>query len=189
MRELADEYDLICSAIFRDGNEIVYRGQASSVSHLGHSPARGTRRPLWPLQQAATFFVSAPKEEAEAWLSRLPDPPEPAERDLFYSCLKFVSEHGYQFAVRERLTSHERDEHSSDLLADRSPLMVVDSIEPKNSYRTVAIMSPVFDETGRVAFALSLSGFDRPQSGIDVAAVGARLADRCRRISVFARSD
>jgi DNA-binding IclR family transcriptional regulator len=50
MRKLADEFDAVCSAIFRDRDEIVVRERAASASHIGwttiSTPSR--RTPLAP---------------------------------------------------------------------------------------------------------------------------------------------
>src|ERR1700733_8628174 len=75
MRLLADEFDTVCSASFREGRDVIVRERASAVSHLGFSVPRGWQAPLLP-QFAGVFFVWSAPEEVRAWLDDLnPAPP------------------------------------------------------------------------------------------------------------------
>src|SRR5438105_494120 len=77
IRALADEFDAICSAAFREGDDVVVRERAASVSNLGWSPPLGTRLPL-RAPFAGIFFAWSPKTEVDAWLAGH-DPPVSAE--------------------------------------------------------------------------------------------------------------
>ena len=46
MRQLADRFDVVCSAVFLEGDSIVIRERAASVSHVGYSAPLGTRAKL-----------------------------------------------------------------------------------------------------------------------------------------------
>jgi len=63
MRVLADEYGAICSAFFREKNEVVVRARAAAVSHLGWSVPQGARMPL-RAPFGAMFFAWASSSEA-----------------------------------------------------------------------------------------------------------------------------
>jgi len=55
MRALADEFDVVCSAFFLEGDTIVSRERAASISHVGYSIPLGTRVRLLP-RSLPTFF-------------------------------------------------------------------------------------------------------------------------------------
>src|SRR5580693_418785 len=88
MRALADEFDTICACFFRDGDDIVVRDRAASVSHVGWSVPVGTRLKLRP-PFAAIFYAWAPRSEAEAWLDAYQPPPTPAHRIEMFKGMAF----------------------------------------------------------------------------------------------------
>src|SRR5215470_3986099 len=109
MRLLADEFDTVCSAAFREGKDVVIRERASAVSHLGFSMPRGTRLPLLP-QFAGNFFVWSQPNEVSAWLDELDPSPSESQREALHNGIAFVRKHG--FLCSERNASGSLDERS-----------------------------------------------------------------------------
>ena len=64
MRALADEFSAICSAFFREGDEVVVRARAASISQLGFSIPQGARLQLRPPFGAIYFAWSTPAASA-----------------------------------------------------------------------------------------------------------------------------
>ena len=183
MRSLADEYDVVCMAIFLDRRDVVVRDHASSISHVDWAPERGTRWPLRP-PLAASFLAWMDREEN--WLSSLSPPPSPSERRLTAKLIDFVREHGFQFVTR-REPEGEQEPYTDQrwlFLADLAerPIQAATRLDRKQNYPMVSLSSPVFDGQDRVAFVLSLAGFKGLRKGSDVASIASRLRGSCQRI-------
>jgi DNA-binding IclR family transcriptional regulator len=183
MRDLADTYDAVCTAIFREGDEAVIRERAASVSHLGWNMPHQLRTPIVP-PFGAVFVAWSSSGEIAAWLDRAAGPLVPGMREDLESNLSFLREHGYTFGYRKApLVSEER---ARQLLGNFALTnYVVGSLDPERDYDLAYVVAPVFDEFRRVAFALATAGFVRPAKGRDVAAIGRDLRDRCDRIGYF----
>ena len=68
MRALAEEFDVICSAFFREGDHLVVRERAASGTHIGWSSPKGARvRMRAPF--SGIFYAWSPPARAEAWLA------------------------------------------------------------------------------------------------------------------------
>jgi DNA-binding IclR family transcriptional regulator len=187
MRALADAHDVVCTAVFQDRNDAVVREHAASVSHLLQgSLFRGARWPLRP-PYGAIFLAGSSDAEADAWLDSLSPPPSAAERLGTKAGLAFVRKHGFQYVVR---ASSERElDQIDDWLflpdpADR-PLQPGVSLEPGRTYLMCGMSAPVFDKQGRVAFALSLSGFFGRRTGAQIGEIAAQVRAACGRITNF----
>jgi DNA-binding IclR family transcriptional regulator len=185
MRALADTYDVVCTAVFRDGRDVVVREHATSVSNLDNrSLVKGARWPLRP-PLGTIYFANAPETEAEAWLDALLPTPSDAERRDTKASVAFIREHGFQFVVRNVLERDVEQPAEWLLLPDPAerPIRACTSLEAGQSYQIYGMSAPVFDNRGRVAFVLSLAGFSRSYTGAEVAEMGAQVRAACARIS------
>jgi hypothetical protein len=129
-----------------------------------------------------------PKGEVEEGLDKANPPLSEAEREDERQQIEFGRRHGYLFAVQP-----------SDLAApiDFDPIhshvggysrvggRFITVLEPERSYALQFLVAPVMNERGRVAFAITLSGFGRMYFGSEVAQIGARLLEACRRVTSF----
>ena len=186
MRALADKFDAVCSAAFREHNEVVVRERAASVSHLGYSVPRGTRLPLRP-PFAGIYFAWSRPAEAEAWLDQLEPAPSQIQRDQMRKAMGFLREHGFAFGVRNIADESKlRDTGwlNSDEQASK-PVMLEDTLQDDKTYRVGLLNAPVFDGQGGVAFVLALMVLDQTLSGAEVARIGNELRDACNRITSF----
>jgi DNA-binding IclR family transcriptional regulator len=184
MRALADEFDAICSAFFRDGNDAVVRERAAAVSHLGWSMPRGARLPLRP-PFAAIFFAWSPPAEAETWLDQLDPPPNAQQRARMFEGMAFTREYGFMCvrAVRPAVVST-----TNEWLVpgdSNSPVEVMLKFETDKDYAVSSITAPVFGADGRVAFVMGLVGMTGLRSGVEIMRIGTRLREACNRVSSF----
>jgi DNA-binding IclR family transcriptional regulator len=191
MRALADEFDAVCSAVFREGNDVVVRDRAASVSNLGWSLPLGARMPLRP-PYAATFFAWSPKAEVDAWLAAHDPTPSAELRAHMFEAMLFRREYGFTFVIN---TSDEpAADRGMDFIyrgdTDNAPARVMTQLDPEGSYRLSSISAPVFESQNKIAFELVLTSIaaygPNPQvSGAEVLRLGRRLRDACERISAF----
>lgn len=186
MRRLADEFDVVCSAIFRERGDIVVRERATSHSNLGFTLPRGGRMPLRP-PFGGVFFASSSVSAVDAWLGQLSPPPVPGQREEMLAGMEFVKNHGYQFTVRTQQQPPE--DMSTDWLfiesMDDRPVLLLSSLDPGASYPLSSITAPVFGPGGTVAFVLVLVGFGGTHTGAQVAAIGERVRDAADRVAGF----
>ncbi len=186
MRALSDEFDIICSAIFREGHEVVIRERTASVSHLDWSLPRGARWPLRP-PFAASFLAWLPAAEAETWLDTLEPAASPAERERTHEAMAFARRHGFQFGTRS--IPPEQIGLSTEWLfvqdPAQRPVQLATELEDGAIYDLASLSSPVFDSARRVAFVLGVSGFNEKATGAQVAAIGARVRQSCQRVTQF----
>ena len=186
LRRLADAYDVVCSAVFREGHDVVVRERAASVSTLGSSISAGTRLPLRP-PFGGIFLAWSSEAEIAEWLDTLAPPATADLRAQMHRGIAFARENGFQCVVR---TGHETGgDKSTDWLffnrPDEHPVSVLGSLDPAAAYPLAAVTAPVFDERREVAFALTLAGFTGTRRGAEVIEAGAALQAVCARISAF----
>lgn len=183
MRALADQFDVVCSAFFLEGDTIVSRERAASISHVGYSLPLGTRIRLMP-RSLPTFFSWHP-EEARARIDRAEPPISSAQREAIEAAMGFVRENG--FGVMTRTDDLGREPDSLEAFggeADR-PVAILGAIDKSESYVVSAIVAPVFNAAGRIEFVLSLMGFSRPMSGAQIFDAAESLAAASKRIGAF----
>ena len=185
MRSIADTYDVVCAAYFLEGDVMHLRDRAASASHVAYPVPLGTRMKLRSAQ--AVVYYAWSQNDAEAWLARAEPPPVPEKRDLMFQAMAFAREHGFAALVRNPGVVF--GEASQDLLAnsesDELPVVPLASLDPAGVYPVAALMAPVFDERGKVSFALVMAGFHSAMSGEQTLAAGASLREACTRISGF----
>lgn len=186
MRRLADEFDVVCSAVFRDGVDIVVRERATSRSNLGFTLPSGGRLPLRP-PFSSIFFVGTPQTGVEQWFEKLDPPGLPDQWPVMLEGLAFVRQHGFQFTIRTM--GPQPEDMSPDWLFVESvedrPVLLATSLDPQESYQLASVTAPVFGPENKVAFVMALVGFNSVYSGEQVAMIGARLREAAERISAF----
>lgn len=186
MRRLSDEFDVVCSAVFRDGRDIVVRERATSRSNLGFTLPSGGRLPLRP-PFGGIFFAAAPQAIVEQWFERLDPPGLPDQWSVMMHGLAFVREHGFQFTIR---TMREQPANmSSDWLfveqVEDRPILLATSLDPQANYQLASVTTPVLGPQDKVAFVLALVGFNGVYNGGQVAAIGKQIREAAGRISEF----
>lgn len=179
MRRLADELDVVCSAVFREGDNAVVRERASSMSHLGWAAQVARTVPLDP-PFGIVFMAWDTPERIDRWLARIGD--DAAMRDRVRAGLDFPRRHGFSPGLR---TEHLRGDAHARSLAHRVDKTdyLVNSLDAGATYDLAFVTAPVFDASGDVAFALGLMGFTRPVGGAQVVEIGTRLRQSCDRVS------
>lgn len=186
MRRLADEFDVVCSAVFRDGKDIVVRERATSRSNLGFTLPSGGRLPLRP-PFGGIFFAAAPQVMVEQWFEQLDPPGLPDQWSVMMQGLAFVRQHGFQFTIR---TMREQpDDMSPDWLfveqMEDRPILLSTDLDPQAIYQMASVTAPVLGPQNKVAFVLALVGFQGVSTGEQVAGIGKSLREAAGRISEF----
>ncbi len=186
MRVLADEFDAICSAIFREGEDAVVRARAAPVSHLGYSTPQGARMRL-RAPFIAVYYAWSPKAAADAWLAQAVPPPTAEQRGTMFEAMAFAREHGYCFHVRNPQVPEIRSAPELAFIGEQTqfPVSLPSEIKPDLLYHLASVNAPVFDERGQVAFVLGLMGFADRMSGSQIEKMGHRLRAACDRITTF----
>ncbi|MEZ5743683.1 MAG: helix-turn-helix domain-containing protein [Sphingomonadaceae bacterium] len=185
MRQIADEFDVVCGAYFLEGDTIHLRDRATSASHVGYPVPLGTRMKLhWT--QAMSFFARSDKA-AEAWLARKVPPLRDDQVERFERGRAFVREHG--FVVHERKPGFTIPSASDDGFnppeGEELPISPVFDMAADKPYSVAALIAPVYDMREGVSFSLVAAGFRSAMTGDEIMAAGARLAQACGRISTF----
>jgi DNA-binding IclR family transcriptional regulator len=187
MRALADEFDAVCAAYFRERDDIVVRERAAPVSHVGYSVPAGTRLKLRP-PFGAIFYAWGPEAEAAAWIDATEPTPTPDLHRQMREAMTFLREHGYSAYVRNP-AAHGVDRPPEQVFSEDAaifPTSPLFALEDGARYPLVSIVAPVFELRGRIAFVLGLSGFPaRPVDGATIRRLAARLTEACDRISHF----
>jgi len=186
IRQLADEFDAVCSVAFRERTEVVVRERATSASHLGYSTPRGARLPLLP-QFAAPFFAGAAVSEVRGWMESVEPPPSKRQIDALFQGIDFVGKRGYQFNVRTKGDTADSEPHSWLSGRDSMDKAVVAEfqLKAKLKYDLIFIAAPVYDARRRVAFVIALQGLSGLRTGAQVQKIGERVVATCERITSF----
>lgn len=187
MRLLADEFDAICSAFFREKDEVVVRARAAAMSHIGFSMPQGARMKL-RAPFSATYYAWAPPGEADAWLDQTDPPPTPEQRASMHDNMAFGREHGFCFAVRNPSTATVWNESPERIFSSARtdfPIEMAPELDMQQDYELASIIAPVFDIQHQVAFTMGLMGFSAPVKGAQVQKMGTRLRAACDRITSF----
>jgi DNA-binding IclR family transcriptional regulator len=183
MRTLADEMDVVCSAVFQDRGEAVVRERASSVSHLGWTNHLGKRLPMTP-PFGSVFFAWSKPTEIERWIGRMDPAPDAALRQHILNSLEFPRGFGFCMGIRKE---HIRNlEHAQSLIlqVDKTDYLIRD-LDLEAHYDLAFVCAPVFDAEGGVLFALSIAGFVESVTGEQVLAIGRRVRESCDKITSF----
>jgi DNA-binding IclR family transcriptional regulator len=184
MRILADEFDTVCSATFREGRDAVVRERASAVSHLGFSVPRGTRLPLLP-QFEGTFFVWSSPAAIKAWIDDLDPPPSESQRAALDHSISFVRQHGFFCAQRVVQKVDPSTQWVFDSVYEQAPMLPIFDLEDGASYELAWVIAPVFNADREVAFVIGVQGFNGQYTGAKVISIGQRVREACDRITSF----
>lgn len=186
MRALAEEFDVICSAFFRDGDYLVVRERVASGSNLDWSSPKGARvRMRAPF--AGIFYAWSPPARAEAWLQAASPSATDEQKALMKRAMAFARRYGFTFSVRNAQFSAPQDDGAQAFEDAESdlPVMMIPELDPDRDYALTSVISPVFDSSGEVLFLLALVGFTQKATGRDIERIGRRLRDACDHISSF----
>ena len=185
MRILADEFDIVCSASFREGREVVVRERASAVSHLGYSVPRGWRAPLLP-QFAGVFFVWSAPEEVRAWLDDLNPAPSASQRAALEKSITLIRRYGFFCAQRSaRTVDLQSTEWVFKSAYEEAPLQPIFEINEEELYELSWVMAPVLDTSRNTAFVIGVQGFTGQFTGAKILSIGQRVREACERITTF----
>jgi DNA-binding IclR family transcriptional regulator len=188
MRALADEFDAICSAIFREGDDVVVRARAAALSHLGWSSPQGARM-LLRAPFSATFYAWGPKAQADAWLAEAAPAPTVEQRGAMFEAMAFAREHGYCFFVRNPRVLARQSDTESPFRPENNEFPVELPSVLDQDYQLASVVAPVFNESQQVAFVLGLMGFIDRMRGARIEKIGRRLREACDRITQFMVGD
>lgn len=185
MRKLADQYDAICTAAFREHGNVIVRARASALSHLGNKVPRDERLPLLP-QFAGLFFAWSPAAECQAWLDQLDPPPGAAQREAMEQSVEFIRRYGFLFTMRNRSAP---DDASSRWIFERkhetAPIVLASGIDEDADYDTGFIQAPVRGGAREVAFVIGITGVSGMRTGRQIIEMGETIRRACERVSGF----
>ncbi len=188
MRSLADEFDAVCSALFRDRDEIVVQDRAASAAQLDWYPAPGFR---WPLRSSIgpIFLRGLPPSEVDAWLDGLSPPLSLEERQRAIAGMTFAVTHGFLYVLRDEPQEQDHGPHAAEWQFMARPgnrrLVVGAQLESGRTYSVATVGAQVLDAQGRVAFVLALSAFPASLTAAEIMQMGARVRQACEGISRF----
>lgn len=185
MRQLADRFDVVCSAVFLEGDSIVIRERAASVSHVGYSAPLGTRAKLRS-PFAAAFFAWSPQDAGE-WLDRENPPPTAEQREALTESMDFGRKHGFLAFLRNPAVANPERAAEQVFGAEGGdfPVLLAKELLPAEQYPLISITAPVFERAGKVAFVIGLMGVNRRLGGGEVLQIAEELKGACGRISGF----
>ena len=178
IRGLADDMDVIASALQIEDGEVVVRERAASVTHLGAVSRQGPGRyPIFPW--GAVFLLGLPEAEVEARLDRFKPPLSAEVRKDVRTQLKFAKQYGFTVALyADGSVPAARREEKFHYVAD---------LAPDQDYHVRYLIAPIFGAAGEVALAISVFGLPDIMKGRDVLSVGSRLLETCDRVTSFVR--
>lgn len=180
MRALADDYDVVASALISDGDKMRVRERAASVNNLGLArAASGRAYSLYPW--GCVFLSKLSDMEIGERLDGAVPPVSKDMRDELDRALDFVRLNGFIVSLSE-------DDGEGDI-DFKAAGRVLDSLDVTGKVRVRFVIAPVAGAEREPAFAISLTGFPQAMSGAEIASVGQRLRETCERISRFIGGD
>lgn len=179
MRMLADELDVVSAALFPEGDEVVVRERAASLTHLGWVIPAGQRYPIYPWGS----FLLMPLSDAEIdeALDRVGGSMTADTRSDAHAQMAFARRHGFIVGVSP-------DGDTPVLEGGRTwrpQGRFLSELDPDHAYRIMFLVAPVMNDRGRVEFGIALYGFTRTMTGAEIVGVGHRLREACKRITTF----
>lgn len=185
MRRLADEFDVVCSTFYLEGDTIHLRERAASVSHVGFSAPLGTKVKL--RVPSGAVFVSWSPEAAKALLESASPPASEQQREEFLGAIAFGRTHGFIAFIRAADAAPSVSEAEEFLQEDSrmANIRLLTAIDPEQSYDVTSITAPVFGAGRKVAFTMGMMGFNRQLTGAEILSTAATLKEACGRIGDF----
>jgi DNA-binding IclR family transcriptional regulator len=184
IRALADEFDVICAVLVKEGKEAVVRDRAISMSHIGWNiPVLGSRLSVRP-PLGGIFFAWSQDAEIRQWQASAREPMSQEESAELIRRLGIVRERGY--AVDVRRVPIKDEEHARSLVyrIEQSDYLIPE-IDPDQIYQLASVEAPVIDDRGSITFVLALMGFTSGMPGSYVERVGKALRAACDRIGLL----
>jgi DNA-binding IclR family transcriptional regulator len=178
MRQLADEHDLICTAYFVEGKTAVVRERAASASHVGYLGPLGARLKLRP-QTAAAFYAWLPESDATAWLDSQQPPLSVDQRQEMVAGMAFAREHGFIPILRLAKGTASLTDAIFGMENTETAVAITSELHLDETYPLASLVAPVFDDHGRVAFAIGLAGFEPALEGRAIMRVAKQLTAAC----------
>lgn len=183
MRLLADEFDVVCSASFLEGEDVIVHERAASVSNIAwNAGGQSAYKAIAPLGNV--FMAWSGKDAIERWLDSAAPPLDAQGREAALRTLEFLRGNGFTFGVRlapldspERALALQNRQDMTDYL--------VQDLKPGASYNLAFIAAPIFGRGDNVTCSLNLLGFSHPAKGKDIFEMSKRLRAACDRISAF----
>ncbi|MBV1686446.1 helix-turn-helix domain-containing protein [Novosphingobium sp. G106] len=176
LRALADEFDLIASVLFVEGEEIVVRDRVASVSHLGRAhPQSRVRYPFIP--SGNVFLLPLAPEVIRDRISQIVSQPSAAMIESILNEVGYGKQHGF---IAGFTTSRDKPEKNDLHLSD-----FASTEDQSQSFDPWYISAPVMGMRREVHFAISLSGFASPLDRAQILHIGRTLRMTCDRISQF----
>lgn len=183
MRQLADAFDVVCSAYRLIGDEVHIYERAAALSHID-----------WNTSETLTVPANAPvggmfhawQDEAKlaAWIAGAKPPLDNASEAALRESLRVMREREYGVGVR---TLPLKTPKAARELQNRTEYTEeeVAAVDPRKFYQLAFVTAPVFSRPGTVAFGLSLAGFAAPVPGKEIAVMAEQLRAACDRIGAF----
>jgi len=185
MRQLADQFDVVCSACFLDGDTIEVRARAASASHVGYSIPVGSR-PKLRTPFAAPFLTWMPEQDMEQWLATASPAPTPEQCDMLRRSMGFARRHGFVLFLTN--PDAEFDLTPEEIFSREHgnfPVSPAFDLDPDGHYDANSVIAPVFDAIGKVSFVVTLMGMRGKKSGREVTEIANALIASCGRISAY----
>lgn len=186
LRALSDEFRAICSAVYREGTDVVLKLRAGSGQQQSWSVPQGHRLPL-RAPFAGAFFATATAEEVEQWLQQLtPVPPEQEKQDLLAG-IEFTKQYGFSYGVTNLDIETVRDAPELAFTGKKTqyPVLICSQLDKNAQYQLAFITCPVFNQFGHVEFVLNLSGFRGIVPGAAIQEMGDKLREAAERITYY----
>jgi DNA-binding IclR family transcriptional regulator len=170
MRTIADELDVVASALFAEGDEVVVRERAASLNHLGWGNMDSRHYPLLP--NGSVFLLPLTDEQVADRIAGVRPALSAREQEDVRNQIAFGRRHGFIVGVRNDLTA-------------APPLTRYPAELGDGEHRIGFMVAPVLGAGGEVVMAISLQGLAGPMRRDQVLATGERLQQACRRVTDF----
>ncbi len=170
MRAIADELDVVASALFAEGDEVVVRERAASVNHLGWGNMDSRHYALLP--NGSVFLLPRSDEEVAERIAGAKPALSARQQEDVHHQLAFGRRHGFIVGLRD-------DD------AEKPPLTSYPTDLAEGEHHVGFMVAPVPGAAGEVVMAISLQGLPERMSREQVLATGERLKQTCRRVTDF----
>jgi DNA-binding IclR family transcriptional regulator len=173
MRAIADELDVVASALFAEGDEVVVRERAASVKHLGWGNMASRHYALLPA--GSVFLMPLSDAEVAAKIAKARPPLGEREQEDVHNQLEFACKHGFIVGLAN---------------GDLDPTLgqitrFVPDIADGAEVHVTFMVAPVVGASGEVVLAISLQGLSPRMSKEKVLETGRRLRETCQRVTDF----
>lgn len=180
MRRLATELDVRCVATTLRGDDLVALEVAGRDRPFRTSIQPGHRVP-WAPPIGTVFLAWAPERTVERWLARAGDLTDEG-RAWYLDAVAAVRRRGCSLSLDGRARANleqaiveSRSLHDAVHELGQEAYLVVDDLDPADSYALSHIAAPVFDPDGQVTLALTVYDLPGPLPADEVDALTGRI--------------